>query len=323
LFKAFGLAGVSDYRLHVEITGNELILDSTLAVSDLDQGLFSLLDTSPEKSVQNGLLPRPFSSFMVGQINLARFWGKLPEIIGAAHAASTDRFAMTVRAIQQNTGLDIGQDLLAYIGPQFVVSTRSQNEKQSWVIALELSNEQALEQSLDSLFSSPMALSWGNFIATSDFRGHVFRCLKAQDPEANPTALSTANGQLLIGNADLVRETIQQLESSTNPQPSTMERITRKHAPANAFGLGATDHRNTTSVMYIKMSDSSFSAGLGISGGQDSEKEKEELGENEISLNYIASFLQNSYHFAEVVPGGIHHRIVLEYQNPQGEKHEL
>ncbi len=322
LHNALGLRGIGIYRLHAEVKGNEILLDSTLAVSDLNQGLFSLLDTSPRNPLRNGLPPRPFSSFMVGKINLANFWKNLPEILTAASTATTTQVAMAIRSIQQKTGLDIEQDVLAHLGNQFVISSQSHGDKHSWVIALELRNEHALEQSLGTLFASPMAQAWGNFILTSDFRGHVIYSLKPKDPEANPFTLSTANGQLLFGHANLVQETIQQLESGIQPQPSEMERTARKHTPANAFGFGATDQRKAASLMYIKISDSAFSAGLGLSVNKKSEKseksEKEELGENEISLNYMTSFLQNVYYFTEAVPGGIHHRIVLEYKEIKG-----
>ena len=66
--------------------------------------------------------------------------------------------------------------------------------------------------------------------------------------------------------------------------------------------------------MYIKVSDTNFSTGIGFNGNLDRSTKKEELGENEIWLNHLTSFLNTTYHFAEAIPGGIHHRIILEYE---------
>lgn len=320
LYCALGLAGIDHYELKVEINGDEVVLDSTLEISDPSQGIFTLLDTTPRNLGKNEYLPVPFSSFMVGQINLARFWNNLPEILTATPPATAAQFAMAIRTVQQKTGLDIGQDLLAHLGTRFSLSTQRQNDGQSWIVAFDLQDEYSMKQSLETLFSSPLVQPWIHIISISDFRGHVIYGLKSKNPAANPASLCTANGQLLLGNADLVRETIQRQEGGAQSNLSKMELAARRHAPPNAFGLGATDHRETASMLNIKVSDSSFSAGFGVTVNKDPEDARQELGENEISLNYVALFLQNTYHFAEAVPGGIHHRVILEYKEIKGEK---
>lgn len=104
------------------------------------------------------------------------------------------------------------------------------------------------------------------------------------------------------------------------PQGETSVRITQSGQLWNdfdeAFGYGAMDHRTAPAVMYIRVSDSTFKAGFGLHVGKPTDGK--ELGENEISLDHLTSFLHNTHHFAEAVPNGIHHRIVFENHKNQG-----
>jgi hypothetical protein len=73
-------------------------------------------------------------------------------------------------------------------------------------------------------------------------------------------------------------------------------------------------------MLQINVSDSEFNVGLGFQRNDKAIDNKEELGENEISFNYITSFLNDAYHFAEAVPDGIHHRIILKHNSTKGTK---
>jgi hypothetical protein len=58
------------------------------------------------------------------------------------------------------------------------------------------------------------------------------------------------------------------------------------------------------------LSDHSF--GISASGRlENSSPMEEELEENEISLNYIGSFLHTSYYYTEKTDTGLHHHILL------------
>jgi hypothetical protein len=108
------------------------------------------------------------------------------------------------------------------------------------------------------------------------------------------------------------------MERTGHQEPFTMQKTAEKLAPSTAFGYGAMDHRTAPAVMYIRVSDSTFSAGFGIQSDVGKPTDGKELGENEISLDHLTSFLNNTYHFAEAVPNGIHHRIVFENNKNQG-----
>ncbi|RKX46873.1 MAG: hypothetical protein DRP64_02635 [Verrucomicrobia bacterium] len=314
LWNALGLLGVEQYLLEVEIKNAEIVIDGTLTTSDLGTGLFSLLDTTSGDFQNNWIIPENASSFSFGKIDLLRFWNNLPGILKASPPDTGRPIFGTIMSFQQASGMDIGQDLLAYTDKQFTFATVPVSTNQSLLVSLELNNGQAMEQSLATLFASPVAQSWPKYIDTSDFRDRTIHTQKSPESDARPLVLCVSGDYLLLGNDHLVRETILRQENGINPESSIMQKAARHHAPENAFGYGAMDHQTSSSLMYIKVSDTNFSTGIGFNGNLDRSTKKEELGENEISLNHLTSFLNTTYHFAEAIPGGIHHRIILEYE---------
>ena len=188
--------------------------------------------------------------------------------------------------------------------------------------AIEESDGRAMAQSLTALFASPLAKAWSQHVSISDFRGHILYEIQGTSPDAMPFSLCATGNDLLFGSsAEVVRETILRLESDTTPEPSPMQKAARSHAPGNSFCYGAMDHRKATGFVYITVSDTNFSAGIGFKSDFSkcgNSGKKEGSGENEISLTHLTSFLQNTYHFAEALPDGIHHRIVFENDENQG-----
>jgi len=314
LWNALGILGIEQYLLEIETKGNELIVDGTLAASDLGKGLFSLLDTTPGNFQNRWIVPDNASSFSFGKIDLLRFWNRLPVILKASPPKTGRSIFGAILAFQRASGMDIEQDFLAHAGKQFSFSTVQVGTNQSLLVSLELNNGQAMEQSLSTLFASPVAQSWPKHIDTSDFRGRTIHAQKSSDSGARPFALCVSGDYLLLGNNHLVRETILRQENGINPEPSTMQETARNLAPPAAFGFGAMDHQIAVDVMQFKVSDTNFYMGFSIQSANKKKKAEEELAENEISLDYITSFLHTTYHFAEAVPGGIHHRIVFEYK---------
>ena len=96
-----------------------------------------------------------------------------------------------------------------------------------------------------------------------------------------------------------------------------MDSASLKHSP-KAFGFGATDHRKAGTIANIRVSDNSITVGIAVKLDIPTETSNDALGENEISLNYLASFLNNAYHFAEETDVGIHHRVVFKHEKPEG-----
>jgi len=314
LWNTLGILDIEQYLLEIKFKDNELIIDGTLLASNLSKGLFSLLDTAPEEFQNRWIVPDNASSFSFGKIDLLRFWNRLPAILKASPPKIGHPIFGTILALQRASGMNIEQDFLAHAGKKFSLSTVQIGTNQSFLVSLELNNGQAMEQSLATLFASPMAQSWPRYVNTSDFRGRTIHTQKSSDSNARPFALCVSGNHLLLGNAPLVRETILRQENGANPTPSTLQETARNLAPPTAFGFGAVDHQSALSVMQLRMSNTNFSMGFAVQSSNSKKKAEEELAENEISLDYITSFLHTTYHFAEAVPNGIHHRIVFEHK---------
>ena len=318
LWNALGLLGVEQYLLEVEIKDGEMVVDGTLTVSNLDKGLFSLLDLAPEDFSGTRIIPDNASSFSYGKIDFPRFWQALPDILNTAPPDIGSWFYEMVAFLQQQGGVDIEHDILAHTGKKFTLSTVQDGTNQPLLVSLELKDGRAMEQSLSSFFASPFAKTWSQYVLISNFRDHTIYEKQEPTSDANPFALCVAGNNLIFGSsADVVRETILRLKSKTMTEPSSMQKTARRDASENSFGYGAMDHQQAAGLIYIRISDTHFSAGIGFQSDlvkPDKSGKKEELGENEISLNHLTSFLNTTYHFAEAVPGGIHHRIVFEYE---------
>ena len=317
MYQALGFLSIKHYLLDLEIKEHEVVIDGQLIFFKQGEGLFSLLDTTPGIEANPRMLPPESSSFLAGRIDLAGFWKELPRILSTAPQKFSGPLGKMIDEFQKQTEIDIGNDLLAHTDNQFTYLTVPVAEtNQSILISLELKDGQAMEQSLDRLFSSPLLKP--GIVEIEAFRGRTIYSTKSKEPDARPFALCPTASQLLFGNDHLVRECIQRLDNNEEPEHSALPANAGRHAPDNACGVGAMNHRKAESLLYVNISDSRFSAGLGFQTGSKKENEKKALGENEISFNYVTSFLQNSYNFAEAVSGGIHHRIIFEHEEPEG-----
>lgn len=311
-WSALGILDIEQYLLEIEIKDGDLIVDGTLSIADMSNGLFNLLDTSPEDYTDDILVPAGATSFSYGKIDLPGFWKKLPEILGSLPPKQGTGFIGLIAFFEQQSGLNIENDILAYAGNRFTLHTEQINTNQAILISLELTDGRAMDESLTRLLASPFAQAWSSSVELAGFRGHNLYQLSSKKPDAEPPSLCIAGDRLLIGSrATLVRNAVLRLESDARSEPSIQQRTARKLAPENAFGYGGMNHRQASALIYINVSDSKFSAGVGFSSNPGN-KEKEELGENEISLNHLTSFLDHTYHYAEAIPNGIHHRIIFK-----------
>lgn len=309
LWDALGLLGIEQYLLEINIQDGNIVIDGTLTADNLGKGLFSLLDTTPADFSGDRIIPPNASSFSYGKIDLQGFWSHLPGILMPLSSPNGAPLAGLIMMFQKQTGLDIEHDLLAHTGTRFTLHTEQVSTNRPILFTLALNDGMAMEQSLAKLFASPLAKAWGNKVRAVGFRNHTVYQINAKDPTAEPASLCVAGNRLLYGsNAVILRNAVLRMESQAHTEPSTIQRAALAYASPNAFGYGGMDHRSADLLIHVKMSDSSFGAGIGFG----TKGKKEELGENEISLTHLTSFLGNTYHFAEAVPGGIHHRLVFE-----------
>ncbi|VGO15822.1 hypothetical protein PDESU_04409 [Pontiella desulfatans] len=316
IWDALGIMGIEHYLLDIEMKEGDLVLDGTLALSEQGKGLFALLDTTPEDFSDDRIVPEHATSFSYGKIDLPALWEKIPEILGGMPRKDSVALTGLFAFFEQQSGLSIEHDLMAQLGERFTLHSESISTNQPMLVSLELKDGKVLEASLNKLLASPFAKAWAHHIETTDFRDRTIYFKKnKKNPATEAFALCVCEDYLFFGNtSEILRNAI--LRHGRTATPSALRETARALAPENSFGYGGMNHRKAPALIYIKMSDSSFSAGVGFTSNP--EGKKEELGENEISLRHLATFLQNTYHYAEAVPGGIHHRLVIEHTEKQG-----
>jgi hypothetical protein len=319
-YRALGLLGVGDIRMDIGISEQFLSVACLVPIVDFDKGLFTLLDTTPIDPNLPRLFAPSASVFYAGRIDLKRFWQELPGILRAAPPEVSGRVVPMIHLFQQQTGVDIGNDLLANLNNElhlFSVPTSPTNHSSQ--IALGLSDASAMATSLDRLLAAQLITQSG-MLEPTEYRGRTIHALKAQDLGANPTALCVVQDQLLIGGIDQIRETISRLDLSAPIQRNYIlseaaDYLLQNPTPA-LFAYGGTNHKKAESLLHLKLSDSSFSMGIGLNSKD--KDEQEELGDNEISFNYVSSFLNNSLSLTRKLRNGILHIIIFDHTETQG-----
>lgn len=310
LYSALGVLGVGDCSIRIDGTAEGFAVDFDLEVSDLKRGIFSLLETAPPTALPKGLIPEEVTSVSVGRLTLNGLWKELPSILSNASMETALQFSALLQQIKTLTGADIGNDIFAHLGSTYYTYSTMQNTNQRWVAALELNNGPALQETLGTILSAPKMQSISAAISATEFRGETIYTLTQDDEKDHALALCATDQLLLLGNLVNVRESILRMNGNTNTGSADLLTESLKLAPKNAVIYGATNHKKTTALLSLRLSDHSFNVFFGVRSKNGSPVE-EELEENEISLNYIGSFLHTSYYYTEKTDTGLHHQILL------------
>ncbi|MBN2703228.1 MAG: hypothetical protein JXR23_03365 [Pontiellaceae bacterium] len=313
LYSALGLLGIGDCSISIDETAEGFAVDFNLEVSDLKKGIFRLLETSPRTPLPKGLIPDEVTSISVGRLTLNGLWKELPSILSNASMETALQFSALLQQIKALTGADLENDVFAHLGSTYYTYSTLQNTNQRWVAALELNNGPALQQTLGTILSAPQMQSIAAAISGTDFRGKTIYTLTQDAGKDHALALCATDQLLLLGNLVNVRESILRMNGNANRGSADLLTESLKLAPKNAFIYGATNHKKTTALLSARLSDHSFNIFFGVRSKNGSPME-EELEENEISLNYIGSFLHTSYYYTEKTDTGLHHHILLRNQ---------
>lgn len=317
MLETLGLLEFNEYQLGIEVQDDDLVFDGTLRIGDMQHGLLNLLDTEPTDFSDDRAIAPNATSFSCGRIALNRLWAKLPDIIGGLPSRTGNSFMGLVLFFQQQSGLDIGNDLLAHTGSRFTFHTELAGTNQIALFSLELIDSRAFNDSLTRLLASPVAKKWSPFVEVTEYRGHPLYRPVATHPDADP-AICIADGRLLLGSrASMVREAVLRMESDTRSEPGPLLRTARALAPDRAFGYGGMDHLAASLLIQFQASDHDISFGASISSkGRTSRNAQSD--DDGMSLDHLASYLNDTYHYAEAVPEGIHHRLIIRTGTNKG-----
>jgi hypothetical protein len=313
LFQALGLLGIESFSSRIELHNTEMVADSTLQVSDLTKGLFTILDLEPSELPTLNFIPENISSIEVGRFNLLRFWQEIPNVLTTAMPAVKPQFDMILTMIQQQTGIHFEQDLLANLGTKYI----SYSESEKSVVAVELKDEVAFTRALETALSAPaIQPQVAASLEIEEFLDHTLYTMKSAAPD-EAMAFGMSDGYLLYGQPDGLRQVIRRQTSDTPPQTtfenSTLVKGLRANIPARAFGYSAIDWKANMDVIVRELSKPGYITLI----QQNWAKSGSALPPPDFtklpSADHIASFFNVSYQYAEATPEGIHQKIILKY----------
>ncbi|MDF7807784.1 hypothetical protein P4E94_10080 [Pontiellaceae bacterium B12219] len=317
LFDALGLLGIETFSSHIELFDTEMVMDNNLIITDLQRGLFALLDTDPSDLPTVTFIPENISSLEVGRFDLLGLWKEIPDILSGTNPQAKPQFDMMLAMIQQQAGVNFEQDLLSHLGTQYLAFATPRDNVQSSVIALELKDGIAFRQGLESLLTAPsMAPYVASALEISDFLDYSIYTLKQSTAE-EAMGVAVTDNYLLYGDPEGLRQVIRSVasEAAANMAFEQTELVQglRKHIKPDAFGFSAVDWtKNMDSIVaelnkpeYITMVQQYWAKSGSALPPPDFSKLP--------SADHIASFFNTSYQYIEASRSGLHQKVILKY----------
>ena len=317
LLDALGLMGVDNYSLKLELKETEMVADGNLRASDLNKGIFTLLDLQPSELPTVGFVPENIASIEVGRFNLLRFWQEIPNVLATAMPAVKPQFDMIVAMFQQQAGINFEQDLLANIGTGYFSFTVAEGDRQTSIVAVELKDSMAFKTGLETALAAPaLQPQVAAGLEIEEFLGHTVYTVKDSDPE-NDIAFGVAGDYLLYGQPDGIRQVIRS-ESGDAAATESLERSPlvkglRQHVPPRAFGFGAVDWKKNMAIIVRELGKPEYFSLMQKNWAKSGSPLPPPDFNKLPPADHIASFFNVSYQYAEATGDGLHQRIILKY----------
>ncbi len=317
LLDALGLMGLENFSFNLELKDTEMVADSTLRVTDLTKGLFTIFDVRPSELPTVTFIPEDIASLEVGRFNLLRFWQEIPNVLATAMPAVKPQFDMAMAMVQQQVGLNLEQDLLAHLGTKYMAFSTTEDNQQISVIAVDLKDGAAFKTGLETTLASPVIQPQiATTLNTEPFLDHTIYTFNADDP-SEEAAFSVAGDYLLYGQPAGLRQVIRTQSSdeaaNTSFEQSALVKGLRKHVPSQAFGYSAIDWKKNMDVFVRELSKPEYVSIVqqkwAASGSPLPPPDFNKLP----ASDHIASFFNVSYQYAEASDEGIHHKMILKY----------
>lgn len=316
VFDALGLMGVETFRSRIELRDSEMIVDNNLGIDDLERGLFALLDTEPSELPTVTFIPENPASLEVGRFDLYSLWKEIPGMLMQAEPGAKPQFDMMLSMMQQQTGIDIEQDLLAHLGTKYLAFA-TEGKNQSSVVALELEDGMSFKQGLESALTAPAMQPYvASGLELSDFLDHTIYTIKNADP-SETMGVAITDDYLLYGDPEGLRQVIRSVtsEGAANMafEQSELVKGLRKHVSPRAFGFGGIDWKRNMDAMLHELVKPEYSSLI----QQNWARSGAVLPPPDFSklppADHIASFFNTSYQYIEADGNGLHQKIILKY----------
>jgi hypothetical protein len=219
--------------------------------------------------------------------------------------------------LQQQTGVDIEQDLLSNLGTEYISFSVVEEEKQISVIAVELKDSMAFKTGLETALASPaLQPQVAAGLEVEEFLDHTIYRVKGE-VDGEQIAFAVMRDYLLYGEPEGIRQVIRnenrQDMMDRSLEGSELVKGIRKNVPPHAFSFGAADWKKQMIVIVRELSKSDYTRMI----EQNWAKSGSPLPPPDFSklppADHIASFFNVSYQYTVATPEGIQQRIILKY----------
>jgi hypothetical protein len=318
MLDAMGLMGIETFSLKAELRETEMVVDGNLRATDLNKGIFTILDLEPTTLPNVGFIPGNISSIEVGRFDLLRFWKEIPVFLATAMPAAKSQYDLVLAMIQQQTGIDIEQDLLSNLGTEYFSFNVDEGGRQVAVTAIELRDSRAFKRGLETALASPaLQPQFTAGLEIEAFLDHTIYRVKNSAEEGNNVAFAVMNDYLLYGEPDGIRQVIRN-ENSDAAAGDSYERSSlldglRKVVPPHAFGFGVTDWKKQMAFLVRELSASEYTRMIEQNWAKSGPPLPPPDFDKLPPADHIASFFNVSYQYTESTGEGIHQRIILKY----------
>ena len=316
LLDALGLMGVEHLSMKINLQDDAMLIDSQLKASDLSKGLFSLLDAKPVEIPSVTFIPEAISRIEVGRLNPLRFWREIPTVLSTALPAFKPQFDMLLSMLQQQSGIQFEDDLLANVGTTYIAFATADADRMV-VRAIGLNDSMAFRNALETAFAAPAFQPQINAkLDIQDFLDTPLYVLTGPDP-ATTKAFAVGEDYLLYGPVDGLRQILRNMSGTTGEKPALantpLVKELREHVSADAFGYGAVDWKKDMGAVVRQLSKPETVNRI----QQNWPKNGVALPRPDFSKlpppDHIASFFNTSLYYIETVPNGLHLRVILNY----------
>lgn len=317
MLEALGLFSIENFACRIELQDSQMIVDNNLSISDLNRGIFALLNTEPSDLPTVTFIPEDIATLEVGRFDLMNLWQEVPVFLADAAPEAKPQFDMILAMLQQQSGISIEQDLIANLGKKYVAFSTVDGELQESVIAIELEDGMAFRSGLETAMAAP---GLQPYIATgldlSVFLDHTIYSLKNELPEEK-MGIALTGDYLLYGTYTGIQQVIRS-ESSEAAENQSFERSElvqglRRYISDDAFGFSAIDWKKNMSVMMAEFNQPEYIYMIQQKWAQSGSALPPPDFSKLPPADHIAQYFNISYQYVEARGNGLHQKIILKY----------
>lgn len=317
MLEALGLFSIENLSCRIELRDTEMIVDNNLMISDLNRGIFALLNTDPSDLPTVTFIPENIATLEVGRFDLMNLWQEIPVFLADAAPEAKPQFDMILSMLQQQSGISIEQDLIANLGKKYVAFSTVDGEQQESVIAIELKDGMAFKAGLETAMAAPGLQPYiASGLDLSVFRDHTIYSLKNELPE-DKMGIALTGDYLLYGTYAGIQQVIrsESSEAAENQafEQSELVKGLRRYVSDDAFGFSAIDWKKNMSALLAEFNQPEYTFMIHQKWAQSGSALPPPDFSKLPPADHMAQYFNISYQYVEATPNGLHQKIILKY----------